>query len=66
MNKALREYNKRERAKDRRKAIDAARRYLAKKQLDRENRRGHIICTINAIAAGLFIVASFLIYADVI
>ena len=63
MNDALKQYRKRERARNRRADMDRITRDIAKAQFDRENERDHVICSINATLAALAIIGAFTLYA---
>ena len=56
---SLKQYQALERARNK-KIIEAnALRYLAQKKLNKENERGNIICTLNAIAGSFIFCALF-------
>lgn len=63
MTDALKEYKKRESARDKRQAMDRINRDIAKAQFERENERDHVICSINATLAALAIIGAFTLYA---
>ncbi len=63
MTDALKEYKRRERAREKRQALDRINRDIAKAQFDRENEREHVICSINATLAALAIIGAFTLYA---
>lgn len=63
MTDALKEYKRRERAREKRQAMDRINRDIAKAQFDRENEREHVICSINATLVALAIIGAFTLYA---